>query len=1024
MLALAVVVSCLELPDQAVSRPQRELLWPGHPASALDMARDQTRLEREFSRCRLEDVMDDLREDVTRWAFSPRPGTAFNDVFWRGEVDRPFEKLFFFVYSKSHGLTLAVKIGEGDGSEYTARREFIDPGDWQRIEFPFDEFALASWSKDENNTFDFPLKYIAIIAFQLEPGLPYEVLLDDLVIEREAPQQVSVRSVSLPGSCDAGKDLPVALTVAVEKPYSGADPISLRLLRDGAVVAEQAVQPAKPTDRWRPGEAVEVAARLRVPRYAWGGRHEVQFCVGWSDVLYRDRTDGVIGSVTVKQQESKPAVAEIREHNGAPTLFIDGEPDSAMVYMTYHPDSKYFRQFGEHGVHLYSFPSTCSRHTWQGFARQAWLGPGDNFDFTQLDEQILRILEADPEAYIFPRVYVNSPDWWDELHPDQLVLYDDGQGEPKLFHETENKPCPSWASDIWRKDTAHALTRYIQHVRSAPYASRVIGYHVASGTTEEWMYWGANEGKYCDYSKPTLEAFRKWLRGKYETNDRFCAAWGSPGLTLATAEIPRYQKRIAAEHGVFRDPVAARDVIDFQLFLSDLTAETINYFARVVKKATRGEQLFGTFYGYVLQLFGQRQQNAGHLAPRTVWQCPDVDFLTSPTSYAFRGLGNGYSHFMSLTDSVKLHGKMWFDENDIRTWLTGGPTGQWGKTDTYGETLAMQQREFANVICNACGQWWFDMGGGWYDDPRILEDIGRMKAIADKTVDWERQPVSEIAFIVDPQSLAHLKTSDQLSALFMLHQLPPLGRCGAPFACYTLDDLSDIPPQRLYIFANAWAITDGQREMIEQHVKRNGATALWLYAPGLVRQDRLDEVGMAELTGIRLRYTEDPAPLRVALSDGDDPILRGLDSGTTYGAEQPFAPVVYADDPDAVVLGRLTGSDLPGLVVKRLPGWTSVYSSAPVPPAALLRNLAKGAGVHIFVDSDDTVYANAGLLSLIVDEPGPRTVTFPKPVSLDDLFVGESVAEQVTELKVDMPEKSTRLWHVRAGQDITQEGER
>jgi hypothetical protein len=1024
VLCFVLALSCLAPAGRAVPQLQHELLWPGHPASALDMARNAARLEREFSVSRLEDFRDELRGNVTRWTFSPRPGTAFNDVFWRGEVDRPFDKLFFFVCNKSHGFTLAVKIGEQDGSEYTARREFLDPGDWQRIEFPFEEFALASWSKDENDAFDFPLKYIATIAFQLEPGLPYEVLLDDLVVERQPPQQVNVRSVSLPRSCDAGAAFPVALSLSVEKAYAGDDPLFLRLLRDGAVVAETEVPLPEPTDQWLPGEAMDVEARLRVPQFAWGGEHQVQVRIGYSDVVYRDRTDGVMGSVTIKQQESKPVVAEIREHNDAPTLFINGEPDSAMVYMTYHPNSKYFRQFGEHGVHLYSFPSTCSRHTWQGFARQAWLAAGDNFDFSQVDEEILRILEADPDAYVFPRVYVNSPDWWDELHPDQLVLYDDGDGEPKLFHETENKPCPSWASEPWRKDTAYALTRYIQHIRSAPYASRVIGYHVASGTTEEWMYWGANEGKYCDYSRPTLEAFRKWLRRKYRTEDRLRAAWGSADVTFGIAEIPRYEKRVATEHGVFRDPVAARDVIDFQLFLSDLTAETINYFAGVVKKATKGEQLFGTFYGYVLQLFGQRQQNAGHLAPRTVWQCPDVDFLTSPTSYAFRDLGDGYSHFMSLTDSVKLHGKMWFDENDIRTWLTGGPTGQWGKTDTYEETLAMEQREFANVICNACGQWWFDMGGGWYDDPRILEDIGQMKSIADQTVGWRRSPVSQIAFVVDPQSLAYLKTDNQLSALFMLHQLPQLGRCGAPFAYYTLDDIPDIPPQRLYIFANAWAVTDEQRRMIERSVKCNEATALWLYAPGLVRQDRLDEEGMAELTGMRLRYTEGPAPLQVALSDTDDSILAGLEGGTTYGTEQSFAPVVYANDPDAVVLGRLVGSDLPGLVVKRLPGWTSVYSAAPMLPAALLRNLAKEAGAHIFVESDDTVYANASLFSLIVDEAGPRTIAFPGPVSLDDLFAGGTIAENVTELKVDMPEKSARLWRTRARQDITQEGER
>jgi len=710
----------------------------------------------------------------------------------------------------------------------------------------------------------------------------------------------------------------------------------------------------------------------------------------------------VIGTVEINARQAKPVVAEVKPHNGAPTLFIDGKPDSAMVYMTYQPNSKYYRQFGDHGVHIYSFPSTCSRHTWQGFARQAWLAPGDNFDFSQLDEQILKILEADPEGYILPRVYVNSPDWWDELHPDQLVLYDDGDPEPKVFHETGNKPCPSWASEIWRKDTAYALRKYIQHVEASPYADRVLGYHVASGTTEEWMYWGANEGKYCDYSKPTLDAFREWLRRSYKADAALAEAWGQPGVTLDSAEIPRYEKRIATEHGAFRDPVTARDVIDFQLFLSDVTAETINALARVVKDETKGDRLFGTFYGYVLQLFGQRQQNAGHLAPRTVWQCPDVDFLTSPTSYAFRGLGDGYSHFMSLTDSIKLNGKMWLDENDIRTWLTGGETGAWGKTDTYEETLAMQQREFANVIGNACGKWWFDMGGGWYDDERILEDIGQMKAVADQTVDWNREPVDEIAFVVDPQSLAYLNCDNGVSSLFMLDQLPQLGRCGAPFGYYTLDDLADLPPRKLYIMANVWAPTDEQRALIEKRVKRPGVTVLWLYAPGIVRGGELDASAMEDLTGINLEFSEEPAPLKVDLTDGG-----------SYGTDRPFAPVVWADDVDAEVLGTLAGSERPGLVAKEMDGWTSVFSAAPIVPAAVLRSIAADAGAHIYVDSDDTVYANRSLLSLTVNEGGPREVRLPRPATVIDLFTEDVVVEQGTSFTVDMAEKSTALWRLK-----------
>ena len=95
------------------------------------------------------------------------------------------------------------------------------------------------------------------------------------------------------------------------------------------------------------------------------------------------------------------------------------------------------------------------------------------------------------------------------------------------------------------------------------YADRVIGYHVASGTTEEWMYWGANEGKYCDYSQPTLEAFRKWLRdggyGHSSLNTYGCATrlalgWlDKPFWEIdPQADLARVREYIA-EHGLEED---------------------------------------------------------------------------------------------------------------------------------------------------------------------------------------------------------------------------------------------------------------------------------------------------------------------------------------------------------------------------------------------------------------------------------------------------------------------------------------
>ena len=142
--------------------------------------------------------------------------------------------------------------------------------------------------------------------------------------------------------------------------------------------------------------------------------------------------------------------------------------------------------------------------------------------------------------------------------------------------------------------------------------------------------------------------------------------------------------------------------------------------------------MIGAFYGYVVQLSSNHvEQTAGHFALYPILTFPEIDFLTSPTSYSSRELATGFPHTMSLVDSVKLHGKLWFDENDQRTWLAKNvPPNFPGYTLTYEDSLLVQQRQFAWTTTQRLGMWWFDMSGGWYDQPAVMSAIQRMNGIA------------------------------------------------------------------------------------------------------------------------------------------------------------------------------------------------------------------------------------------------------------------------------------------------------
>ncbi|MHB9032412.1 MAG: hypothetical protein ACYC6L_05135, partial [Anaerolineae bacterium] len=115
--------------------------------------------------------------------------------------------------------------------------------------------------------------------------------------------------------------------------------------------------------------------------------------------------------------------AELKPYHGVPTIHLDGVPDPGLAYMTYWPKSQQLREFAEAGVHLYSAPSTSCQHLWGAMVPPVWVSPG-TFEYSHIDRVFEQIITADPQARIFPRVYLNSPDWWDDLHPDQLVLVD------------------------------------------------------------------------------------------------------------------------------------------------------------------------------------------------------------------------------------------------------------------------------------------------------------------------------------------------------------------------------------------------------------------------------------------------------------------------------------------------------------------------------------------------------------------------------------------------------------------------
>jgi len=108
---------------------------------------------------------------------------------------------------------------------------------------------------------------------------------------------------------------------------------------------------------------------------------------------------------------------EVREHNGAPALFINGKPDAGLpFYVTAAAKNREeVTDFGKEGVHLVSGSVSLGRCMTQG----------GGCDFAPIDALMKTFLDANPQALVLPRVDLTPPDWWMEKHPDAWMRHYD-----------------------------------------------------------------------------------------------------------------------------------------------------------------------------------------------------------------------------------------------------------------------------------------------------------------------------------------------------------------------------------------------------------------------------------------------------------------------------------------------------------------------------------------------------------------------------------------------------------------------
>ncbi len=346
-------------------------------------------------------------------------------------------------------------------------------------------------------------------------------------------------------------------------------------------------------------------------------------------------------------------------------------------------------------------------------------------------------------------------------------------------------------------------------------------------------------------AKPTRFVFATGCRDHYGTTEALRAAWGDEEVTLRTARVPvdeegRFHMHGMPEIQLFYDLPRQQAWADYSQYQAELFAKRIESWARLVKRVTDGRKLTVFFYGYLFELVGSF---SGHEALNQVLDCPDVDILVSPVPYGNRTAGNA-AGFMSPVDSLPLHGKLWLNEDDMRTsilnekdfpgWINDSMFGERAKT--ISETVNLLDRNTAALYTHRAGTWWMDLvGAGAFNDAAVWELMAERRPLFEQLGEQPRPFKPEVAVLIDERSRTYMRADWDYFYLGLMRLRDQITKCGASVGYYTLEDFLTglVPKCKAYLFANAFYLDDQQIAKLHQRLEQEGATAIWVAAPWL-----------------------------------------------------------------------------------------------------------------------------------------------------------------------------------------------
>lgn len=738
------------------------------------------------------------------------------------------------------------------------------------------------------------------------------------------------------------------------------------------------------------------------------------------------------------------ADARLERVNGVPCVTVNGEvlpPMSFTAWMAPQLSDEYLRRVDAAGIRI---------HYVYSWTRGLKPGDPEKSELDGVEETVRRIRQIRrncPHAYVIIRLMVSPSADWIAEHPEECVRFSDGSPEHCICTTVDRRrkvDMYSMCSEKWWAWADAQIEDFYRELSKHPGFEHVIGTFLCSGGTCEWYYpliFRRPKGRTTgDFSEPFRRQYERFLREKYGTVEALRRAWNRPDATFEKPVIPAFEDFAyigdpdGTTYGDFLDADRRAWTADFFLALHDGTARAIVHFAETLKRV-QPKLLVGAFYGS----YAQTTMHDGGTATGLlrILDSPAVDFLAAPGGYNNREPG-GLVIGREMQDAYLLRGKIFISEDDDRTFLTwrskavkpeddpvtgSGPEG----------TFNMLKRDFGRNICELTRGWWFDMGtrqrGFFYDDRRITDLWRRQQEIAKEAYALGNVKANDIAIVVDAESTQY--TSALVSRdVLDFWRMTDLHRIGAPVDYHFSADLLHpaMRDYKLYVMMNAYALDPKRRAAVYEKAARNGATVLWMYAPGLIdmtAEKKLDVAHIAETTGMGVRRLEGLRSPAVTVGDrtygltgseihnADEIHCVEFGTKTICKPQEKLNPAFAIDDPKAEVIGRYAEGGEVAIAAVTTNGVRSVYATPATLNREILAKIAREAGCHIYADDGDVLYANENYVVLHASRAGRKTIRLRRKCSPWEVYERKPYGTDTDVIEADMAFGETKMWQLK-----------